>query len=73
MSQMTIESKRWGTLDFVESKRSLFTDCHHCLLLDEPECIIAQCGPGSREDGKHGYFTIHQMPRKENHDPYPEE
>lgn len=74
MSQSTFESKIWGTLEFVESDRRGWEKCKRCLLMHEPdECEQAPCNPDTRDDGKHGVFTIHQMPRRDDHDPYPEE
>lgn len=66
MSQDTFESKRWGTLHFFEVKEINYNACcKRCLLNGSgDECRSAPCVPWCREDGKNGYFSIHQMPKQ---------
>lgn len=66
MNQDTFKSKKWGMLSFFpikakdESKR-----CRHCCLYNDiEECCQAPCKPNQREDGRTGYFSVHQMPNE---------
>jgi hypothetical protein len=57
-------SKKWGELMFIPTKtNSVKNTCRHCLLRhSEDECQQAPCASYQREDGREGYFSIHQMP-----------
>lgn len=58
-------SDRWGYLTFVESRGK--KDCLYCLLrYEDEECNRARCCKEQRTDGKNGFFTIRQMPKKFN-------
>lgn len=69
-SQNTFNSPTWGELTFfpVPDKRRE-TRCLKCLLAhtfdddrEITECDEAPCIPQQRNDGKFGYYSIHQMP-----------
>ena len=69
--QNTFVSKIWGTLTFVPTgSNSKWNDtCRKCPLWIErqrqtemDECLRAPCTPSERTDGKHGFFSLHQMP-----------
>ena len=67
-TQMHFTSERWGLLTFFPTKGSKWKDtCRHCLLWDSvlgetPECAQAHCRAEDRHDGRHGYYSIHDMP-----------
>ena len=70
--QNTFMSELWGKLTFVPTGSNKWKDnCRHCLLwvrkeCQKPndECISAPCSHDCRKDGKDGYFSIHDMPRR---------
>lgn len=69
-NQMHFTSERWGLLTFFPSKTDKWKDtCRHCLLWDNElgetlECSAAHCRAESRQDGKNGYYSIHEIPTK---------
>ncbi len=66
----TFQSAMWGCLTFYSTNSNKWQDnCRHCLLwvhkkLQRPddECLQAPCSHDDREDGRDGYFSIHNMP-----------
>ena len=74
VDQNTFQSIKWGKLDFFKAGSDKWTDtCRHCLLwknkedqTDDDECLSAPCSPGDRIDGLCGYYSIHEMPQKNN-------
>jgi hypothetical protein len=63
-SQQQYKSRQWGTVDFIAvTGKGVNTKCRHCILCRNSEdCTSAPCSPEERQDGQHGYYTIHQMP-----------
>jgi len=64
--QNTFQSKKFGALTFFPAKDAEWKNtCRHCLLYhSEKECLQAACTTLDRQDGREGYFAIHQMPEK---------
>ena len=69
-TQMHFTSLKWGLLTFYPTKTDKWVDtCKHCLLYDNKtgkglECLEAPCRSSSRADGKNGFFSICEMPKK---------
>lgn len=71
--QNNYQSMTWGLLTFCPTKGNGWKDtCRHCLLwvpkdrqTDKDECLSAPCNSQDREDRQNGYFSIHNMPKKE--------
>lgn len=69
--QNTFGSMQWGLLDFFPASTPRWTDtCRHCLLhvrnvaeqRPDDDCCFAPCNADERNDGRVGYYSIHQMP-----------
>ena len=62
--QLTYMSLTWGETFFIPvSKNENTKKCKRCLFYrNAVDCARAPCMPREREDGKTGYFSIHQMP-----------
>ena len=67
--QNTFQSALWGLLTFFPTKGDEWKDtCRHCLLWNRKqnvigaECHFAPCESVQRADGRHGYYSIHEMP-----------
>lgn len=58
--QNQYRSKKWGLLNFIPAKGDV---CKKCLLYNElNECVNAPCTTAEREDGKTGYYSVHNLP-----------
>lgn len=58
-------SKTWGVLEFIPTNSEKLKDtCQKCLLRKTKECLFAHCTIDSREDGRTGYFSRHEMPKE---------
>ena len=56
-------SEEWGMLTFYEVKEwSEYNCCRRCLLHGSSECWQAPCQSWKRNDKRHGYYSIHEMP-----------
>ena len=68
--QNFFKSQKWGRLTFVPTKDDRWKNtCRHCPLWVprqaqslSDECLDAPCSPGSRTDGRRGYFAIQNFP-----------
>lgn len=71
-TQNHFNSETWGMLEFFPAASSRWSDtCRHCLLWngadgDKTECYEAHCESSDRDDGREGYFSIHDMPMQKN-------
>lgn len=56
-------SETWGLLTFYPTKSDSENEtCRHCLLRPQCDVIDVHCMAWNRQDGRNGYFSIHQMP-----------
>ena len=56
-------SEAWGRLEFFPTKSDdPRKTCCHCLLRNSKECATVKCQATERQDGKNGYFSIHDFP-----------
>lgn len=65
VDQQGFNSQKWGLLTFHPTKDDSWAhNCKLCILLRSEECDHAPCSSNERNDGKRGYYSIHNMPKR---------